>query len=67
MDDSEGKEKDSYYEEDKHEDELFEVLELDVDEMENEEVSQGNIDETAEGEENVEGNVEVKCEGSSSK
>ncbi|KAG4078431.1 hypothetical protein HA402_013142 [Bradysia odoriphaga] len=54
-DDSKGK--DGYYEEDKNQDELFEVLELDMDDMENVEVCQEDIDETVE-----ENNIEVKLE-----
>ncbi|XP_037039203.1 uncharacterized protein LOC119076522 [Bradysia coprophila] len=50
--------KDSYYEDEKSQDEMFEVLELDMDDIENVEVCHEDIDETAE--ENV---LDVKSEG----
>lgn len=62
MDEDESKEKCVYFMEDKNEDELFEVLELDVDDMENVEVDNDTYhDET------IEENAGVKCETITSK
>lgn len=60
MDEDESKEKCVYFMEDKNEDELFEVLELDVDEMENVEVDNDPY-------ETIQENAGVKCETITSK
>lgn len=65
MDEDELKEKCVYFMEDKHQDELFEVLELDVDEMENVEV--GNENNESYQEEIVHVNSPIKCETIASK
>ncbi len=61
MDVDEVKEKCGYYiEEHKNQDELFEVLELDVDDMESEEVCNENNESYSD--ETHEANISIKCE-----
>lgn len=62
MDEDDSKVKGGYYEDDKNQEELFEVLELDVDDMENVVVTNEDIEETIEEE-----HIQVKLEGNISK
>lgn len=62
MDEDDSKVKSGYYEDDKNQEELFEVLELDVDDMENVVVTNEDIEETIEEE-----HIHVKLEGNISK
>lgn len=65
MDEDESKDKCLYFIEDKNEDELFEVLELEEDDMENVEVSNENNEPNHE--ETLQANVDVKCPTTTSK
>lgn len=65
MDEDDAKENGVYFMEDKNEDELFEVLELDVDDMEDVEVD--NEHNESYRDETIQENVGVKCETITSK